>query len=157
MLSSGDFDGHLADGGQKSEGETLNGCCEPLASQHIAHCDEEAMILDKSPKREVRTSVLMTEIPVLMENTGKRTKMIASRGTPGVVDMREGTGVEWKMNPHVAERINDLLSTEGLSPVKCRDKFLVGLCNVVARTCFDYRRSHFRRWHFLVSCHQVLV
>jgi len=51
-----------------------------------------------------------------------RTTLVGS-GVVGVIGWREGktSGSEhWHMCPQVAERINDLLSTEGLSPVKCR-------------------------------------
>ena len=37
----------------------------------------------------------------------------------------------------------------------CRDKFLIGLCNIVARTSSSYRRTQFRKWRFLVSKHLV--
>ena len=115
-----------------------------------------------------------------------RTTLVGS-GVVGVIGWREGktSGSEhWHMCPQVAERINDLLSTEGLSPVKCRslslararlpspslsvagilmkrmlricrDKFLIGLCNIVARASFGYRRAQFRKWRFLVSQHLV--
>jgi len=45
--------------------------------------------------------------------------------------------------------------TEGLSPMKCRDKFLIGICNIVARASTSYRRAQFRQWSHLVMRHQV--
>jgi DNA-binding GntR family transcriptional regulator len=45
----------------------------------------------------------------------------------------------------------------GRRPVQCRDKFLVGICNIVARASFSQRRAYFRRWRFLVSQHQTIL
>jgi hypothetical protein len=48
---------------------------------------------------------------------------LVGSGVLAVIGWRKGKSSgseEWRMCPQVAERINDLLSTEGLSPVKCR-------------------------------------
>lgn len=61
------------------------------------------------------------------EMVSERAKMtsatLVGSGVVGVIGWRRGksSGSEdWHMCPQVAERINDLLSSEGLSPVKCR-------------------------------------
>ena len=90
------------------------------------------------------------------ESPGTRTETKGHGGLRGVVRVQEGERDRWEMSPNLALRIDGLLSLEGLSPTKCRDKFLIRLCNIVSRTDEDSQRTTLRQWRQRVSKRRML-